>query len=130
MADTRRGDAAGSTVVPAALLGVLGGFQAGLALGLPWGAASYGGSHLGVPPPRLRATSAAAVPVYVALAATVATGPLSPPARRRLHTGLTALFGLASVVNTASPSRPERLLWGPTAAVLALSLWRSRGSGE
>lgn len=61
-------------IVMATGLTTLGVFQAGLALGRPWGAASYGGAHSGVLPGHLRLSSAVAAPVYLDVTAAVGTG--------------------------------------------------------
>jgi hypothetical protein len=36
-------------------------------------------------------------------------------------------MGVATVVNGVSPSLPERAIWTPTAALLAVLAWRARG---
>lgn len=100
-------------------------FQAALALGAPWGDAAYGGATSGVLDPQQRITSAVAVPVYLAVAA-VADGRLgSPTARRRVLRAASVVMGVGAVVNLASPSLVERLLWVPVTVVAAVALWRA-----
>lgn len=113
----------------AAGLGALAAFQLGLAAGAPWGRASYGGGHPGVLPRRLRCVSAGSVPLYAGLAVTVASPRTPARLRRRVLTGIAGLMGVATVMNAASPSLPERAIWTPTAAVVGVSAWRARRDG-
>ena len=101
-------------------------FQLAIAAGAPVGRASYGGAHPGVLPSRLRAVSAGATLVYSGLAAAVASRRTPVRVRRRILTGISVLMGVGVAMNGASPSWPERAIWTPTAAVLALSAWRAR----
>lgn len=101
-------------------------FQLAIAAGAPVGRASYGGAHPGVLPSRLRAVSAGSALVYSGLAATVASRRTPVRVRRRVLTGVAALMGVGVVMNGVSPSWPERAIWTPTTAVLALSAWRAR----
>lgn len=91
-----------------ALLTVMAGFQAALALGAPWGRASYGGQHVGRLPGNLRAASAVSVPVYLGAAAALTSGRTPPKARRLLNGVLTVVGAGGAVVNALSPSWPER----------------------
>lgn len=113
----------------AAGLGALAAFQLGLAAGAPWGRASYGGGHPGVLPHRLRRISAGAVPLYAGLAMTVVSQRTPARLRRRVLTGVAGLMGVATVMNAASPSLPERAIWTPAAAVVGMSAWRARRDG-
>lgn len=115
--------------VAAAGLGVLGAFQLGLAAGLPWGRVSYGGAHPGVLPQHLRRVSAGASVVYAGLAVAVTSRHTPVQVRRQVLTGVAALMGVGTVMNGISPSWPERALWTPTAAVVALCAWRARDDG-
>lgn len=110
-------------------LGGLALFQVALAAGAPWGRISYGGAHPGVLPRRLRTVSAGAAVLYAGSGLAV-VGPRTPVRlRRHVLTGVTGLLAVGTVVNGLSPSWPERALWTPTAAVLALCAWRARGDG-
>lgn len=107
-------------------LGGLAGFQLALAMGAPWGHASYGGAQPGVLPGHLRVLSAGATGLYTALALAVVSERTPPQLRRRVLTGVAGLMGVGVVVNGISPSGLERVIWTPTTAVLALSAWRAR----
>lgn len=110
----------------AAALAVVGGFQAALAAGAPWGRAAYGGTHHGSLPGRLRAVSAAASIVYCAGAALVWGDAGSQQARRRAFTALSVFMVVGTLVNGASRSPVERTLWAPFTAATAINSWRSR----
>ena len=107
----------------AALLLVVVGFQALLALGAPWGAAAYGGANTGVLPDPLRASSAVTGALYLALAAVAGTSWVYVRLRARFMYGTSALMVVAAVVNIASPSFIERIIWTPVTIGLVLTLW-------
>lgn len=111
----------------AASLLVLGGFQAALAAGAPWGRAAYGGTTSGVLPARLRAVSGVASLGYGAASALVLRGTGSPSARQRGFTTLTVFMGVGVIANAASRSPVERAVWTPVTAATAVLAWRSRG---
>lgn len=119
----------------AALFGGLAVFQVGLAAGLPWGVAAWGGAHSGHLPTGFRLASAASAVVWAAIAVELAAPRLTRPehqghqghrGRRRLLTVLTAVMVLAAVMNAASPSPVERAIWTPFALVQILLLWAAR----
>jgi hypothetical protein len=110
--------------VAALLLGVVSAFQAALAGGAPWGSAAYGGYHRGTLPARFRASSAASSLAYLALALVTVGGRPGTTAKRRILTVSAGLMGVGTVMNLASRSRVERLLWTPVAGILAVSLLR------
>lgn len=92
-------------------------FQAALALGAPWGAAAWGGSHPGVLPARLRAASTAGAVAWIG-AATVAAGFVGgEAARRRVLRGTTGFASVSVLLNAASPSPVERVVWTPLTVV-------------
>jgi hypothetical protein len=105
---------------------VVAGFQAALALGAPWGRAAWGGTHEGRLPQRLRIASGFAALFWIAAAFVVLVRAgyeisLVPFAVARW--GTWALFGLSAlgaVMNLASRSKLERVIWSPISAVLAL----------
>jgi hypothetical protein len=114
-----------AAIISVALLSILVVFQAALALGVPWGQASWGGGHSGTLPPGLRVASAiAGLVVYplvilaVLEAAALAELDWFPEVSKAVMWGLAGLFLLGAVANLASRSQIERL-WGPVAAVLA-----------
>lgn len=103
-------------IIAASGLAALGLFQTGLAAGIPWGEASYGGAHRGTLPDRLRATSAVAAPVYLTAAGVVGKG----AAPRALLGAIAGIMGVAVIPNLASPSPKERL-WAPVCATIAVA---------
>ena len=108
----------------AVLLAGVAGFQLAIAAGAPWGPVAYGGAHPGVLPDELRTASAVIAPVYGSLAA-VAAGAGGPRLRRAVLRGTTALMTVGTVVNLASPSLPERLIWVPVTVAAAVLTWRA-----
>lgn len=106
-------------IVMATGLTTLGVFQAGLALGRPWGAASYGGAHSGVLPGHLRLSSAVAAPVYLGVAAAVGTG-----SRAGLG-ALATVMAVATIPNALSPARAEKV-WAPVCAAIAWAAWSEK----
>lgn len=120
-----------STVHSAAMAAGVGfllvaGFQVALALGAPWGRAAWGGANEGRLPRNLRIASAVAAVVWILLASlifAVAGHELIPLPFSVPDWVPWALFGLSllgALMNLASKSRWERLLWSPVAAILAL----------
>lgn len=105
---------------------VLGLFQIALAAGAPWGAASYGGSHPGVLPKRLRIVSGVfgitvypAMIVFVLYAGDVVGTGLDGGWSDVVLWVLAAFFTFQTVINAISPSRIERI-WAPVALVMAI----------
>lgn len=79
-----------------------------------------------MPLPRpLRLASAASTLVYAGSLAAAAsrTGSARVTTAR---TAYTILYAVGTVMNAASRSTPERLLWTPVAGALAASFWRLR----
>ena len=110
-------------------LGGVAGFQLALALGAPWGRASYGGQHEGVLSRRLRVVSAGASVVYAGLAITVASERTPPPVRRGVLTAVVGLMSVAVIPNAVSRSTLERGVWTPVTVGLAYAAWRARRAG-
>jgi hypothetical protein len=98
-------------------------FQLALAAGAPWGELAMGGRHPGRLPPTLR-VAAAFQSVVLALVAGIVlsraglVGSAWRAFSGRAIWGVVALSTLAAVLNTITPSRRERLLWAPVAAVM------------
>jgi hypothetical protein len=109
----------------AALLLIVAGFQASLALGVPWGAAAYGGAHSAVLPGPLRAGSAVTTVIYLVLALIAGTSWAPVRIRSRFMYGTSTLMVVGAVLNIASPSFIERIIWSPVTIVLVLTLWRA-----
>ncbi len=105
------------------LLSVVAGFQAALAAGAPWAAASYGGTLRGTLPARYRVASTASSLAYGALAVITAGG-AATTARRRILSAASGLMAVGTAMNLASRSRIERLIWTPVAGALAVTLLR------
>ncbi|MCB5273907.1 hypothetical protein BJG92_01433 [Arthrobacter sp. SO5] len=112
---------AGKTAA-AILLGVAA-FQGALALGAPWGTAAYGGAHPGVLPDSLRTASAVASGAYILLAAAAGTPLAGPALRRRVMYGTAGLMAVGALMNLASPSIVERMIWTPVTLGLGALLW-------
>ena len=118
---TRRGPAV------AAAIGFVGNaiFQIALAAGAPAGRAAWGGADAQLSTPE-RIGSAVAVVVWMAAALTVLgrAGFWSLGKRERVFRWgtwvLVGVNGVSALANFASSSRWENLVWGPTAAVLAV----------
>lgn len=106
------------------LLGVVA-FQAALAAGAPWGAATQGGGNEGVLPDALRIGSVVTLVIYALLAVAVGTSLLPATARRRILYAATALMVVATLLNIASPSFIERIIWAPVTIALVYTLWRA-----
>lgn len=107
-------------------------FQFALAAGLPWGEYAMGGAFPGQFPPALR-VAALAQAAFLALTAAVLLAraglalPRWQPASRWLAWGVVALSLLGVLLNLATPSAAERMIWAPVAVVqLGLSLLVAR----
>lgn len=100
-------------------------FQVALAAGAPWGHAAWGGANAHLSTAQ-RTASAAAVLFYAAAALIVLgregiwrAGSMGTLFRWATWF-LAAAMGIGAVLNFASQSRWENLLWGPTALLLAI----------
>lgn len=117
--------ASGSGKAAAALLLAVAGFQGLLAAGAPWGTAAYGGRNSGVLPKTLRVSSAVAAVAYAGLSGIAGTRLAPTPMRSRLMYGTSALMAVGAIMNIASPSFIERIIWTPVTIVLVTTLWRA-----
>lgn len=115
--------------VYAGLIAVVVAFQLALAAGAPLGRFAMGGTHPGAFPPSLRVAAVvqAALLAGAALVVLSRAGLLLPawqPASRWLVWAVVALMAVAMVLNLITPSRGERLVWGPVGVVLfGTALW-------
>ena len=128
-------------LIAAALMLGVAGFQAGLAAGAPWGAASYGGraaTQDGRLPAPMRVMSALAVAILVLAAWTVlaqggvvSSGPVSNSALRNVTWGIAAYLALNTLGNVTSKSRTERVVMGSVSLTLvlltAIVAWQGEG---
>ena len=99
-------------------------FQILLALGYPLGDAAWGGYYT-VLPASLRIASLLSACLYAAIIAIALTSagfvraPFAPGFVRIILWALTALFFLGTLMNLASQSIWERVIWAPLAFALA-----------
>jgi len=106
-----------------AALCVLVGFQLALAAGAPWGQLVMGGRFPGRFPPAMRVAALVQVAIYGLLGVVVFTraGLILPDLldlSRVAVWAVVALMAVAVVLNLITPSRWERRLWAPVAALL------------
>lgn len=94
-------------------------FQLALVAGAPWGRLTQGGRHEGALPASGRVIAALSVVVLGFMTAGVASAVGHFP-HWAGWTGYAALGaqGLSTLANWATPSRPERMLWGPINTLL------------
>ena len=98
-------------------------FQVCLIAGAPWGRLTQGGRNEGVLPASGRVAAFLSIPLLLCMFAGIASAAGMPP-NWPAWTGWVALCvqALSTVLNWITPSRPERLLWGPiTTAMLLLA---------
>jgi hypothetical protein len=113
-------------VAASVLLAGLTAFQVALAAGAPWGRWAWGGAHEGALPPDLRVASGVAAVVWGAATVAIAAElPRSDRAQRLLLRGVSGVCAVGTVMNLASPSVPERALWAPVSAAVAVLAWRA-----
>lgn len=119
-------NSSGAARASGALFAVLVSFQMALALGAPWGSAAWGGADTGQLSTPLRVASAVSAVIWAGVAVLVGTQVLASRWHRRLLGGLIAVCVLSAVMNLASPSPVERIIWTPFALVQIALLWRAR----
>ena len=106
---------AGLAALPMAL-------HAAVAAGAPPGRLTVGGRFPGRLPPAWRALALVQMALLALMAgAVLAQAGVAAAALAPLHWPATALTLLSLAANAASPSRPERLLWTPVLALMALA---------
>ena len=126
-----------AALTAAALILIVVGFQWALAFGAPWGEYTQGGAHQGQLPAagRIVALVSSAVLLFMAVAvlARAGLGPMRS-SRRWMVTSAAwfsaAYFGLAVLLNIATPSASERLLWLPISVAIwllvGITIWSTR----
>ena len=94
-------------------------FQLCLVAGAPWGRLTQGGRYNGTLPAPGRVAAGLSIPLLVCLAAGIASAAGLPPDWPR-WTAWAALTvqALSTLLNWITPSRAERLLWGPVTAIM------------
>jgi hypothetical protein len=123
---TRDRSARFERVAASVLLGGLTAFQVALAAGAPWGRLAWSGTHEGTLPAGLRVASGVAAVLWgTATVAVAAELPRSPRAQRILLRGVSGVCAVGAALNLASPSLPERALWAPVSAAVAVLTWRA-----
>ena len=96
-------------------------FQVCLIAGAPWGRLTQGGRYEGALPLPGRIAAVVSMPLLLFMFAGIASAAGLPP-NWPAWTGWLALGVqvLSTLVNWITPSRPERLLWGPVTTVMLL----------
>ncbi len=103
-------------------------FQLALALGAPWGRFAMGGRWPGRLPGRLRVAAVGQAALIAGFAyAVLGHAGLAGAAARDLAPGwliwvILTFAVLGAAANLATPSRGERMLWGPVALAMLASL--------
>ena len=98
-------------------------FQFGVAAGRPWGHLTNGGKFPGQLPMAMRGLAAVFGILWVVMAMLILghVRGLDPSGPVELIP-ITALVAVTTVLNLITPSRPERLLWGPVTVLMLISL--------
>lgn len=121
----------------AGLIGLVIAFQLALVLGAPWGDFTQGGANSGQLPATGRVVALVSMVILTVLAcgllARVGWGPLAGASRRLVAVLAWVGVGysaIAVLLNAASPSSNERLVWVPVAVLLLASsfvtVWTTR----
>ncbi len=96
-------------------------FQICLSAGAPWGEFTQGGRNKGVLPKSGRLLAAISVPVLVFMGLSITSLISIAPNWEKWTVYVTMVVqGLTAVANLITPSRKERLLWGPVTTVAFL----------
>ncbi len=96
-------------------------FQICLSAGAPWGEFTQGGRNKGVLPKSGRLLAALSVPVLVFMSLSITSIISNAPNWEKWTVYVTMVVqGLTAVANLITPSRKERLLWGPVTTVAFL----------
>lgn len=108
-----------SAIIFSALTAIVILFQGCLAAGVPWGEASMGGRYPGKYPPKMRIVAVVNMLILGFFAALVLAeaGIMFPQLHPISGVGIwivVVFFGIATVMNTITPSKIERI-WAPVA---------------
>lgn len=95
-------------------------FQVALILGAPLGRYTQGGQHDGALPMSGRIIAAVSIPVVLFQGLAILSAAGFPGLGWPFWTGWVALAvtGVSTVLNWITPSKPERMVWGPIMLVL------------
>jgi hypothetical protein len=117
-----------AAAISAVLLGAVIAFQLALVLGAPWGEYTQGGTTTGALPMAGRVMAAISIVVLsvfaLALLARVGWGPLRHAPQRLVTVVVWVSVGYAAIavlLNTATPSAKERLVWAPVSVILLVA---------
>jgi hypothetical protein len=119
--------------VYALLAGVVILFQMAVILGAPWGHLTQGGFHPGVLPLQQRVMAVASVVLMAGMAFVMLShaGVLTRKGWTRVAIwGVVVMAVLGAVMNLATPSAPERMIWAPVTLVMlvcAVLVARAKG---
>lgn len=96
-------------------------FQVALILGAPLGRYTQGGQHEGALPLSGRIIAAVSIPVLLLQGLAILSAAGFPGLGWPVWTGWMALAvtGVSTVLNWITPSKPERMVWGPIMLVLS-----------
>ena len=96
-------------------------FQVALILGAPLGRYTQGGQHEGALPLSGRIIAAVSIPVVLLQGLAILSAAGFPGLGWPVWTGWVALAvtGVSTVLNWITPSKPERMVWGPIMLVLS-----------
>ena len=110
-----------STTIFSILTGIVILFQACLAAGLPWGAASMGGKFPGKYPPKMRVVAIVNILILLFIVAIVLSRaglyfPEMYTFSRTAIWGVVIFMGLGTIMNSITPSKIEKV-WAPVAGI-------------
>ena len=112
-----------AALVSTALLAFVVIFQVAMACGAPWGGIAMGGRYPGKFPLPMRVAAAVQAIVMILLGCIVLVndGFLLPAFYSHSTIaiwGVVAIFSLSFIMNLATPSKWERIIWAPVAALV------------
>ena len=103
------------------ILGAVVIFQLCLIFGAPWGKYTQGGRYKGTLPINGKIAAGFSIPILIFLGASISSAAgLMPFWERWTAYVAIAIQSLNTILNWISPSRKEKLLWGPVTSLLLL----------
>lgn len=110
-----------SAVLYAVICGATILFQILLIAGVPWGRLTQGGVHTGVLPVKNRVLASISIILLIIMACSILSAAAIWPNWPRWMGWVTLVVqGLSTLLNWITPSQLERLIWGPTTAVMLI----------